>query len=79
MASKSIFGIAAKDAKARVEALTEREREVAGMIAMGEKHDDIAKKLGLSPKTCDIHRGNVKKKLQAETHGIARIWFAAMA
>jgi len=39
---------------------------------------DIAKELGISPKTLDIFRGKVKKKFKTTMHGIARVWFCAI-
>jgi len=64
-------------AQTLVQRLTPRERQVAELIAMGLAQSAIAKKLGISTKTLDIFRGNVRKKLGAPTHGIARIWFCA--
>jgi DNA-binding CsgD family transcriptional regulator len=66
-------------AQALVESLTPREKQVAEMIAMGVPQKDIAKKLGISTKTLDIFRGNVREKLGATTHGIGRIWFCALS
>ena len=45
---------------------------------MGMTQADIAKELGISPKTLDIFRGKVKKKFKTTMHGIARIWFCAL-
>ena len=64
-------------AKKLIAKLTARELEVAENIAMGMPQKDIAKKLGISTKTLDIFRGNVRKKLGVPTHGIGRIWFCA--
>jgi len=43
--------------------LSPREREVLQFIAEGHTSKGIADKLGISSKTVDIHRNNVKKKL----------------
>ncbi len=65
-------------AKRLVESLTPREKQTAERIAMGLPQAQIAKELGISPKTLDIFRGKVKKKLGTTMHGIPRVWFCAM-
>jgi FixJ family two-component response regulator len=72
------FKLDPAEAKALVDSLTPRERQVAERIAMGTPQEEIAKDLGISPKTLDIFRGNVRKKFATTTHGIARIWFCAL-
>jgi two-component system, LuxR family, response regulator FixJ len=74
-----VFGMDPAKAQALVDSLTPREKQVAEMIAMGVPQKDIAKKLGISTKTLDIFRGNVREKLGATTHGIGRIWFCALS
>lgn len=44
-------------------ALTWRERQVLTLIAGGKSATDIAAELHISPKTVDVHRRNVMKKL----------------
>jgi DNA-binding NarL/FixJ family response regulator len=44
-------------------ALTQREREVLGLIARGHTSKEIAVKLGISTGTVDTHRVNLMKKL----------------
>lgn len=66
-------------AKKLVAALTPRERETAERIAMGMPQAQIAKELGISPKTLDIFRGKVKRKLGTTVHGIPRVWFCALS
>jgi DNA-binding CsgD family transcriptional regulator len=75
----NIFNFNPAHAKALIDSLTPRERQVAELIAMGVPQRDIAKKLGISPKTLDIFRGNVRAKLDVTTYGIPRIWFCAMS
>jgi DNA-binding CsgD family transcriptional regulator len=76
---KNPFNLDPAMALAMVERLTPRERETAERIAMGTPQEEIAKDLGISPKTLDIFRGKIKKKFRTSTHGIGRIWFCAMS
>lgn len=46
--------------------LTEREREVLGQLAEGAGNIQIARRLGLSPKTVANHLSNILTKLQAQ-------------
>jgi DNA-binding CsgD family transcriptional regulator len=75
----NIFDLNPAHAKALIDSLTPRERQVAELIAMGVSLGDIAEKLRISPKTLDIHRGNVRAKLDVPVYGIPRIWFCAMS
>jgi DNA-binding CsgD family transcriptional regulator len=49
-----------------LEFLTERERQVLRLIAEGATSKEIGNKLGISHKTADTHRDNIKRKLHAE-------------
>ncbi len=60
---EKLFDINTEDAENFINALTERERQVAMEMATGMSNEEIAKKLGISPKTLDIHRSNVRYKL----------------
>src|SRR5271163_236955 len=44
--------------------LTRREREVLSLIGEGATSKDIAVRLGISPKTAQVHRENLKQKLK---------------
>lgn len=48
---------------ARWQTLTDREREVAERIAAGLLNREIAAELGISPKTVQVYRGEVSRKL----------------
>lgn len=54
-------------ARARVDRLTRREREVLGGVASGLSNRLIGEKLSISPRTVEIHRANMLHKLGA-TH-----------
>lgn len=48
-------------------ALTNREMEVADLVVAGNSSKVIARLLGISPKTVDIHRANIMRKLGVHT------------
>jgi len=54
--------------------LTPREHEVLQHVASGAQPKDIAQTLGISPKTLDVHRSRIMRKLQASgTADLTRI------
>src|SRR5262245_33148928 len=55
------------DLRAHFEALTEREREVMGLVTAGLMNKQIAGELGLSEITVKIHRGHVMRKMAARS------------
>jgi DNA-binding CsgD family transcriptional regulator len=65
---------------ARWARLTERQREIATRIALGERRDEISTELGLSSKTFDAHRRDILERLEARgTADITRLAIAAGA
>jgi two-component system response regulator FixJ len=66
-AIEKTLGLSLSVARQRHARLTERERQVAGMMATGKPNREIAEELGISPKTLDIHRANLMHKLEART------------
>lgn len=60
-------GGAESDARERYAKLSEREREVLGMIVAGLTNKEIGRALVLSPRTVETHRANIFAKLDTES------------
>jgi two-component system response regulator DctR len=58
---------AAEDMEQRLSTLTEREREVLGQILSGATSKEIARELGVSPRTIEAHRKNLLRKLDTNS------------
>jgi two-component system response regulator FixJ len=56
---------AVEQTSARVAALSPRERQVLGFLVAGLSNKAIARELSLSPRTVEIHRGNIMRRLGA--------------
>jgi DNA-binding NarL/FixJ family response regulator len=54
-----------------LERLTPRQREVLQLIAEGHRTKEVAKKLGISPKTAEAYRGELMKAL--DIHDVASL------
>ena len=59
--------LSASQPAAHVNRLSQRELEVLEKIGAAKTTKQIAHDLGLSPRTVDIHRANIKKKLELKT------------
>jgi two-component system, LuxR family, response regulator FixJ len=53
------------EVQARLQGLSERERQVLGGLVAGKANKVIAYDLGISPRTVEIYRANVMTKMQA--------------
>lgn len=53
------------EARSRIANLTAREREVLDWLAEGRSNKMIARELGISPRTVEIHRANMMHKIGA--------------
>ncbi len=58
---------ASRPSGARLELITEREREVVSLIALGHTNAEIAGKLHISEKTVETHRAHILQKLNLKT------------
>ncbi|QGP79196.1 response regulator FixJ [Sphingobium sp. CAP-1] len=57
----------AQEAQARLNVLTDRERDVLGGLVEGLPNKTIAYDLGISPRTVEIHRANLMQKLEVKS------------
>lgn len=55
------------NAHQRLETLSEREKEVAMLVAEGLSSSEIAEKLGVGRRTAESHRSNILQKLQLKS------------
>lgn len=69
-----------QEAKEKIGRLTRRERQVMEMLVQGHQNRLIADKLGISPRTVEIHRAHVMEKLEASSLSeVVRISLLAMS
>jgi FixJ family two-component response regulator len=54
-------------ADARLTRLTDREREVLALLAAGHQNRVIASRLGISPRTVEVHKARIMAKLECES------------
>ena len=58
------IGNGASNNASRATSLTRREREVLKLVAEGASTKEVAKRLGISTKTAQVHRDNLRQKLE---------------
>jgi two-component system response regulator FixJ len=56
-----------EEVTARYSVLTPREREVLHLVVAGKVNREIAAELSISPKTVELHRSNLMKKMHADS------------
>lgn len=54
------------DLDQRVNTLTHRQRQVLVLLARGMTHDQIAERIGVSPRTVKLHRAALMQRLQCK-------------
>ncbi len=52
---------------AKTEALTERELEIVRLLCEGHSNQQVAGQLGISPRTVEVHRATIMRKLEMNT------------
>ncbi len=55
------------EARSRMQRLTPREREVAGLLSRGLQNREIAEALGISPRTVEVYKARMMEKLGCRT------------
>lgn len=66
------------DAQLAISLLSRREREVLELLSAGCSNKEIARRLAISPRTVEIHRGNMMTKLGAgHAADAVRLWIDA--
>jgi two-component system, LuxR family, response regulator FixJ len=62
----------------RFERLTQREREILALVAVGHQNREIAAQLGISARTVEVHKARIMEKLECHSlAGLIRVHRAA--
>jgi len=72
---KSVSGTKLRNADSPLQKLTDREFEIFQLIGRGKTTSEIAQQLHISPRTVDVHRAQIKEKLQLKS-GTALVHYA---
>jgi two-component system response regulator DctR len=70
--------VATDDIEQRLSSLTGREREVLDQILSGSTSKEIARELGVSPRTVEAHRKNLLRKLGIATVKLLMLRFTSL-
>jgi DNA-binding NarL/FixJ family response regulator len=72
---KSVSGSNSRNEDSPLQKLTDREFEIFQFIGRGKTTNEIAQELHISPRTVDVHRAQIKEKLQLKS-GTALVHYA---
>ena len=67
LGARMVAADAAAQAAAEADPLSDREREVLKLLALGHTNQEIAKQLYISVRTAETHRAHIMRKLGLET------------
>ena len=67
LGARLVAAEAEERARAEADPLTDREREVLRLLALGHTNQEIAKNLFLSVRTVETHRAHIMQKLRLTT------------
>jgi two-component system response regulator NreC len=67
LGARMVAADAAAQAAAEADPLSDREREVLKMLALGHTNQEIAQQLFISVRTAETHRAHIMRKLQLST------------
>jgi two-component system response regulator NreC len=67
LGARMVAAEAAAQAAAESDPLSDREREVLRLLALGHTNQEIAKQLYISVRTAETHRAHIMRKLRLET------------
>lgn len=56
-----------RDLQSKLDTLTPREREILALVVEGLPSQNVARRLGMSVKTVDVHRARIKSKTEADS------------
>ncbi len=77
-ASQALGILDAEDAQERLAVLTDRESDIARLLAQSLTNRQIGERLGIAVRTVEVHRATVLRKLGVKsTEEIARLFLAA--
>lgn len=64
--SKVLLGAFFSDRR-KTDALTDRELQIVRLLCEGNSNHEVAGKLGISPRTVEVHRATIMRKLELDT------------